>query len=260
MRSKILRIDSAGGGIFIYEALEAAARMIAPAKAGTRHIILFADAADSEEPGDYKTLVAKCVKAGITISVVGLGTEKDCDAELLKDIAQRGGGQCMFTNVAQELPRLFAQDTFVIARSAFLDEPVAVRARRADSWPITRQPLGDFPQIGGYNLCYLRPDRQSGDRLRRRVQGAGAGVVAGRPGAGSLLHRRGRRKIHRPDRRLEERGRFLHVAGPLDGRQRRKGLGKDVVATQELRNGVCRDRTAPRSRSRDDAVFDACRS
>ena len=41
--------------------------MILPAKAGTKHIILFADAADAEEPGDYKTLVDKCQKAGITV-------------------------------------------------------------------------------------------------------------------------------------------------------------------------------------------------
>jgi Mg-chelatase subunit ChlD len=156
MKSKILSIDSAGGGIFIYEALSTAARMILPAKSGTKHIILFADAADSEEPGDYRTLVANCVKAGISISVVGLGTEADCDAGLLKDIARLGGGQCMFTNVAQELPRLFAQDTFVISRSAFLDEPVQVRPL-AGLMAITRQPLGDFPKIGGYNLCYLRP-------------------------------------------------------------------------------------------------------
>ncbi len=47
LRSKILSIDSMGGGIFIYEALVAAARQIATAKAQTKHIILFADAADS---------------------------------------------------------------------------------------------------------------------------------------------------------------------------------------------------------------------
>ncbi len=158
MRAPVLRIDSSGGGIYIYVALAEAARIIAPAKAGTKHIILFSDAADAEEPGDYKTLVAKCAKAGITISVVGLGTEKDCDAGLLKDIARRGGGQCMFTNIAAELPRLFAQDTFVIARSAFLEDPVAIRATGGLS-AITRQALGEFPKIGGYNLCYLRTAR-----------------------------------------------------------------------------------------------------
>ncbi len=156
MKAPVLRIDSAGGGIFIYVALAEAARIIAPAEAGTKHIILFSDAADAEEPGDYKTLVAKIAKAGITVSVVGLGTEKDCDANLLKDIAKRGGGQCMFTNIAKELPRLFAQDTFLIARSAFLEDPVAVRSTGGLS-TITRQSLGEFPKIGGYNLCYLRP-------------------------------------------------------------------------------------------------------
>ena len=48
--------------------------MIATATAGTRHIILFSDANDSEEPGDYVNLVDKMVKAGITVSVIGLGT------------------------------------------------------------------------------------------------------------------------------------------------------------------------------------------
>ncbi|HID23414.1 MAG TPA: VWA domain-containing protein, partial [Planctomycetaceae bacterium] len=46
---RVLRIESMGGGIFIYEALVAAGAELA--KAGdyqTRHIILFADAADSE--------------------------------------------------------------------------------------------------------------------------------------------------------------------------------------------------------------------
>ena len=238
MRSKILRIDSTGGGIFIYEALSNAVRMILPAKAGTKHIILFADAADSEEPGDYRTLVAKCVKAGITISVVGLGTEKDCDAGLLKDIARRGGGQCMFTNIAQELPRLFAQDTFLIARSAFLEEPVQVRPT-GGLMAITRQPLGEFPKIGGYNLCYLRPganlavvsmDQYSAPVLSSWQAGLGrvlcyageadgeyTGPIAGWDNAGDF---------------------FASLVRWTAGKS--QGLGKGMVATQELRNGVCR--------------------
>ena len=156
MESKILKIDSMGGGIFIYEALEKAAAMISTATAGTRHIILFADAADSEEPGDYKDLLDKCGKAGITVSVIGLGTEQDRDADLLKDIGHRGGGQCMFTQDAHELPRLFAQDTFLVSRSTFVDEPTAIRTT-AGMVMLTPQPWGELPQVGGYNLCYLRP-------------------------------------------------------------------------------------------------------
>jgi Mg-chelatase subunit ChlD len=238
MRSEILRIDSAGGGIFIYEALEGAARMILSSTAGTRHIILFADAADSEHPEDYKTLVAKCAAAGITISVVGLGTESDCDAGLLKDIARRGNGQCMFTNVAQELPRLFAQDTFMIARSAFLEEPVQVKSV-AGLTTITRQPLGEFPKIGGYNLCYLRPDANLGVVS---VDDYNAPVVSSwQAGLGRVLCYTGEAdgKYTGPIARWKNAGNFFtSLARWTAGKS--QGLGKNVVATEELRNGVCR--------------------
>lgn len=238
MRSKVLRIDSAGGGIFVYEALSSAARMIVPAKSGTRHIILFADAADSEQPGDYKTLVANCVKAGISISVIGLGTEKDCDAEFLKDVARRAGGQCMFTNVAQELPRLFAQDTFMIARSAFLDEPVEVRPT-GGLLAITQQPLGDFPKLGGYNLCYLRPDANlavvSTDEYKAPV------VASWQAGLGRVLCYTGEAdgKYTGPIAGWKNAGHFFtSLACWASGKS--QGLGRDVVATQELRGGACR--------------------
>jgi Mg-chelatase subunit ChlD len=155
VRNDVLRIQSMGGGIYIYVALEAAARMIEPAKAGTKHIILFADAADSEQPGRYEPLVQKCRDAGITISAIGLGTEKDKDAELLRDIARRGGGRVFFTDKPEELPRLFAQETFVVARNTFLDEPTPIRTTPGLA-ALTGRDFGPPPSIGGYNLNYLR--------------------------------------------------------------------------------------------------------
>ncbi len=161
IRDEILRVDSAGGGIFIYEALAAAAQMLADAKAGTRHIILFADAADSEEPGKYQELIAKCQQAGITISVVGLGQPSDQDAELLRDIAHRGGGRIFFTDNPEELPRLFAQDTFVVARSTFVDEPTPIQFT-GGAVSLTGRQFATPPPLGGYNLCYLRPEANLG--------------------------------------------------------------------------------------------------
>ncbi|MFN0084661.1 MAG: VWA domain-containing protein, partial [Blastocatellia bacterium] len=79
------------------------AEMLLPAKAGTRHIILFADAADAEEPGQYQDLLRQCEQAGITVSVIGLGTPADVDAELLRDIAKRGNGRSFFTESAAEV-------------------------------------------------------------------------------------------------------------------------------------------------------------
>jgi hypothetical protein len=156
LRNKILQIDSGGGGIFIYEALTAAAEMLLKAKAGTRHIILLADAADSEEPGKYQELLRECEAAGITVSVIGLGKPTDTDAGLLRDIAQRGNGQIFFTENAAELPRLFAQDTIVVARSTFLDEPTSIKFT-GGLITLTGKQFNHAPRIGGYNLTYLRP-------------------------------------------------------------------------------------------------------
>ncbi len=164
IRNMILRIDSMGGGIFVYEALHAAAEQLLRAAAGARHILLFADAADAEHPAGYKALLERCREAGITVSVVGLGRETDPDAELLRDVARRGDGRALFTESAQELPQLFAQDTFVVSRSAFVEEETAVRFTAAlatltgqTSFVALRGNTA-APPIGGYNLTYLRPE------------------------------------------------------------------------------------------------------
>jgi Mg-chelatase subunit ChlD len=160
VRRAILAISPLGGGIFIFEALAASSRLLLSAEASTRHIILLADAADSEEEGRYRELLEKCREANITVSVVGLGRETDRDAELLRDIATRGGGRCFFTDNAEDLPRLFAQDTIVVARSTFLEQATPVRfgggilSLTSDSFV---EASGGVPPIGGYNLCYLRP-------------------------------------------------------------------------------------------------------
>lgn len=157
VRSDILKVDSQGGGIFIFEALATSAEMLLKAKAGTRHIILFADAADSEEPGKYRELLEQCEQAGITVSVIGLGKPSDVDADLLRDIAKRGSGQIYFTESAEELPRLFAQDTIVVARSTFLEATTPIQAT-GGLVTLTGKQFAGLPPIGGYNLCYLRPN------------------------------------------------------------------------------------------------------
>lgn len=157
MRQKILKIQSMGGGIFVYEALVEAADMLSKATAGTRHIILFADAADAENPAGYRALLAKCADAGVTVSVIGLGHPTDMDADLLREIADLGGGRCFFSADPHEIPRLFAQDTFAVARSTFVEEPVAVKLT-GGMIPLAGEMMGNGFQIGGYNLCYLKPD------------------------------------------------------------------------------------------------------
>ena len=123
LRGRIRGIRSMGGGIFVYEALEKAAAMLAGARGATKHIILFADAADAEEPGNYKALVKKCRAARITISVIGLGTRKDKDAGLLEDVARRGKGRCSFAARPEELPALFVRETRLLGSSFVWEKP-----------------------------------------------------------------------------------------------------------------------------------------
>src|SRR6478735_8218921 len=151
------KITSAGGGIYVYTGLKAAWEELKKSPAGTRHVILFSDANDSEEPGDYKNLIKEMTDNGATISVIGLGTDKDVDSALLVDIAKLGNGRMFFSNQPMDIPKIFAQETVTIARSAFIKDPVGAQA--TGRWTeISPKPLEWFKQADGYNLSYARED------------------------------------------------------------------------------------------------------
>jgi len=233
MKSKILGIQSMGGGIFVYEALQHAAAMIAPATSGTKHIILFSDAADSEEPGDYVNLLDSCLKAGITVSVVGLGSDMDSDAGLLRDIALKGGGNCYFTNDPHELPQIFAQDTFLVSRSAFIEDVTPVRTTPILKL-LTSQSWDSIPDVGGYNLCYLRP----GANLAAVTQDDYEAplVATWQAGTGRVLCFTGEAdgKYTGPLGAWPQSGEFLSSMTRWVTAQD-QGLGHEMMLTQELR-------------------------
>ncbi|MGH8046683.1 MAG: VWA domain-containing protein, partial [Chthoniobacterales bacterium] len=157
----VRRITSGGGGIYVYQGLKAGWEELKKATAGQRHLILFADAADSEEPGDYKKLLEEMTAAGATVSVIGLGTESDSDADFLKNVAARGGGRIFFNADANTLPALFEQETVAVARSAFIDKPVGLQS--TSGWLEIAAKLPDWPaEVDGYNLSYLKPDATAG--------------------------------------------------------------------------------------------------
>lgn len=237
-RNDILQIESMGGGIFVYEGLVEASKMLVGASAGTRHIILFADAADAEQPGEYKELLEHNKMANITVSVVALGNPGDSDADLLRDIAKRGEGEIYFTQDAMEIPRIFAQDTFAVARSTFLEEPTGF------TWtPLMRLISGgqEFSQpstLGGYNLSYLRDGAQM---LAVSQDEYAAPIVSGwQAGAGRVLCYSGEidGAFTGPIANWAEYGGFLAgmvrwTAGD------HSPLPNDAMLVQEVKNGVC---------------------
>ncbi|RYD38989.1 MAG: VWA domain-containing protein, partial [Verrucomicrobiaceae bacterium] len=157
LMARTLKIKSSGGGIYVYAGLKAAWEELRKSPAGTRHVILFSDAQDSEEPGDYKNLLKEMTENGATISVIGLGTDKDIDSALLVDIAKLGNGRIFFSDQPMDIPRIFAQETVTIARSAFIKDPVGAQA--TGRWAeISPKPVEWFKQVDGYNLSYARED------------------------------------------------------------------------------------------------------
>ncbi len=155
LNARIRRVESMGGGIFVYTGMKAAWDVLKKAPLGQRHMILFTDAADSEEPGEYRALIEEMKAGGATISVIGLGTRSDSDAALLEDIAKRGGGRIFITDVPGEIPNIFAQETVTVARSSFVEDPPGTQA--TGRWyELARRDVAWLPQVDGYNLSYLR--------------------------------------------------------------------------------------------------------
>lgn len=153
---KLARGFSGGGGIYVGEALRTGRGEILRSTKPTRHVLLFSDAADSEEPEDYQRTLSELRAKDVTVSVIGLGSPKDSDAELLKEVARRGGGRIYFAEDAMSLPRIFSQETLTVARATFVDEPASLEG--APDLPLLgRLPSQGLPQVGGYNLTYLKP-------------------------------------------------------------------------------------------------------
>jgi hypothetical protein len=146
---------SGGGGIYVGVGLRTAKREILRSTKPTRHVLLFSDAADSEEPDDYRKTINALVDEKVTVSVIGMGTRADSDARLLEEVAALGNGRVYFAEDAMSLPRIFSQETIAVARASFVDEetPISVGP---DLGLLGRIPTAGLTTCGGYNLTYVR--------------------------------------------------------------------------------------------------------
>lgn len=161
--SKVARGFSGGGGIYVDVGLETGAHEVLKSSKPTRHVLLFSDAADSEQPGAYQRTVADLVAKGVTVSVIGMGSPADSDAALLRDVAVRGNGRVYFAEDVTSLPRIFSQETIAVARSTFVDRAVGTTVS-GDLSQLGRLPVATGPRLGGYNLTYVRPRASIGLR------------------------------------------------------------------------------------------------
>jgi len=148
---------SGGGGIYIDEALRMGKKQILQSQKPTRHVVLFADAADSEQPGDYRATLMDLRAQNVTVSVIGMGSRKDSDAALLEEIARLGAGRIYFAEDVTSLPRIFSQETILVARASFIEGTVGAETEPDLALLGRAAGTGAPPALGGYNLAYARP-------------------------------------------------------------------------------------------------------
>lgn len=118
----ILRIAPGGGGIYVYESLLEARRVLSQSDKRSRFIILLADGSDAENQSGARELAQQMRAENIILSVVAIGDGSD--VPFLKEIARIGGGRFHLTDQAANLPTIFTEETALAQRSYIVEQTV----------------------------------------------------------------------------------------------------------------------------------------
>ncbi|MBI5532012.1 MAG: VWA domain-containing protein [Deltaproteobacteria bacterium] len=151
IENSIARIQ-AGGGTEIFSALDAAYQDMTVTQARKKHVILLTDGRAPTQ--GIRDLVQAMAAEMITVTSVGLGDE--VDDQLLRMIADVGGGRYHKVTDPNALPKVFTRETEMVARQAAVEE-----------WfPVTQVSPADFlrgldinsaPLLHGYVSTKMKP-------------------------------------------------------------------------------------------------------
>jgi Ca-activated chloride channel family protein len=117
IQNEILRIQP-GGGTEIFSALDMAYQDISVVQARKKHVILLTDGRAPTR--GIKDLVQAMIAESITVTTVGLGS--GADGDLLRMIADTGGGRYHHVPDPNSLPKIFTRETELVARQAAVEE------------------------------------------------------------------------------------------------------------------------------------------
>ncbi len=98
-----------GGGTTIQPALWAALKGAAAGDADIRHVILLTDG--QGESKNYDSIISGYREADVTLSTVAVGDGSD--ARLLEQLAEACGGRYYYSDMAEDIPKIFAQEVFL---------------------------------------------------------------------------------------------------------------------------------------------------
>ncbi|MCL5998262.1 MAG: VWA domain-containing protein [Chloroflexi bacterium] len=152
---RILSIAPGGGGIYVFESLTEARRIVAKSNRLTKFIILLADGNDSERQDGVRDMVKQMRAEDVTLSVVAIGD--GTDVNFLKDIARIGGGRFHMTDKAANLPTIFTEETALAQRSYIVEQNFF--PKQGAGSPILNG-ITAMPQLLGYVATSAKPAAQ----------------------------------------------------------------------------------------------------
>ncbi|HEX3773296.1 MAG TPA: VWA domain-containing protein [Polyangiaceae bacterium] len=151
IQNDIQRIQP-GGGTEIFPSLDMAYRDLSVVQARKKHVILLTD---GQAPSQgIKDLVQAMLSESITVTTVGLG--EGANQDLLRMIADTGGGRFHAVPDPNSLPKIFTRETELIAQQAAVE----------DWFPVEQVAPADFlkgiainaaPLLHGYVATQLKP-------------------------------------------------------------------------------------------------------
>ena len=136
-----IREISEGGGTTIKPALQEAYEALARSEASVKHVVLLTDGMG--ETSDFVDVTDAYTSGGITLSTVAVGAGSD--AQLLERLAEDCGGRYYYSDLASDIPRIFAQEVFLGGDSYIRNGVFGLSVQRgheltgnlfAEGWPV----------------------------------------------------------------------------------------------------------------------------
>lgn len=144
IRSSVDQLQ-AGGGTFLYPALQDAQRGLNESAARRKHILVLSDG--QTQGFGYDQLVREISADGITVSTIGIG--QGADMNLMETMAANGGGRVYFTNDFFTIPQIFTREALRAANNMLIERLVAPIA--IDDDPALEEiDADDLPLLTGY--------------------------------------------------------------------------------------------------------------
>lgn len=151
IQADIQRIQP-GGGTEIFPALDMAYQDLSVVQARKKHVVLLTDGQAAAQ--GIRELAQAMLAEGITVTTVGLGD--GVNAELLRQVADAGGGRFHHAPDPNSLPKIFTRETELISQEAAVEEWFPVQ-QVAPADFLKGISISSAPLLHGYVSTELKP-------------------------------------------------------------------------------------------------------